>query len=150
MRFSGRLKVVLDLILNKDYINLWKITYKILGTKPERKTVVFSIKMAYYGLRALYELVPQLPMEIPIPVDVRIAKITYKAGLIEGAKDWQELYRKPTIVINLWNIVANRTGIPPLHLDSLLWMLCNEGVRKYISKIIGHETLMKLIKILRI
>lgn len=105
-----------------DYLSLWHETARCLGTQRDKKTVVFSVKMAYYGRRAAgYR--ERLPMEIPIPVDRRVARASLLSGIIEGKAGIEELMRKYRLVERAWGIVADVSSIPPLHLDSVLWVI---------------------------
>lgn len=78
-----------------------------LGSSKTAKTIVFAVKMFGYAGRITFgEFVPY-PMEIEIPEDVRIKAYT-KVFTSE----------KPSL---FWNRVAEKTGISPLHIDSILW-----------------------------
>ncbi len=111
-----------ELIEKGDYASLWHETAKCLRTQRDKKTVVFAVKMAYYGRRAAgYSEV--LPMGIPIPVDRRVARASTLSGIIEGVDSVEELMRKHRIVTKAWGIVASISDIPPLHLDSVLWVI---------------------------
>ena len=82
---------------------------KALRTKREAKTIVFAVKMFNYACRIAGYGNTALPFELPIPVDVRIRKISERLGV---KKDIQ----------GFWNKIARMVKIPPLHLDSLLWV----------------------------
>ena len=144
------LKPIYDSILSKDFLRLWKLTYESLRTRPESKTVVFSVKMAYYGLKALRQYLALLPMDIPIPVDIRIAKVTYYSGLLIGPKSWRELYVNVKVVVNVWNEIAYLSSIPPLHIDSLIWLLPNKSLRNKLRELLGEELLRKVMRELSI
>lgn len=78
-----------------------------LGSPKTAKTVVFAVKMfGYAGRIAFGEFVPY-PMEIDIPEDVRIKAYT------------ERITNEPPV--SFWRRVAEETGIPPLHIDSILW-----------------------------
>ncbi|WP_297092074.1 N-glycosylase/DNA lyase [Thermococcus sp.] len=80
---------------------------KTFGSKRSAKTVVFAVKMfGYAGRIAFREFVPY-PMAIEIPDDVRINAYT------------KRFTNEPPVVF--WNRIAGETGIPPLHIDSMLW-----------------------------
>jgi len=65
------------------------------------KTIVFSIKMFAYAMRALGYKFKPFPFEIAIPLDYRLKKINPD--------------------LNYWFYVSKQTNIPPLHIDSLIW-----------------------------
>ena len=88
-----------------------KIVYVLaeaLQTSLDSKTVVFAVKMANYGLRIITNRRLIAPMEVDIPLDSRIARITKALKIGNPKKFWREISR--------------RIGIPPLHIDSLLWI----------------------------
>ena len=102
-----------------------------LRSKRSSKTIVFSIKMICYAYRARYGRALIAPFSIPIPLDSRIAKLSWTSGVvdIEGAslRTWSDvieaLMNKPRIAQRAWSAVAKKSGIPPLHLDSILWLI---------------------------
>ena len=94
---------------------------KALGQKPWRKTIVFSAKMAYYAARTTTDPTPA-PWDVPIPVDLRIACVSASSGLVD-APSYKLLLQRPLPVIEAWNRVAEYSGIPPLNLDSVLWLV---------------------------
>ena len=102
-----------------------------LRSKWSSKTIVFSIKMICYAYRARYRRALIAPFNIPIPLDSRIAKLSWTSGVVdvEGAslRTWSDvieaLMGKPRIVQRAWSAVAEKSGIPPLHLDSILWLI---------------------------
>ena len=110
------------LIRMGDYVDLWHETARCLRTRRDKKTVVFSVKMAYYGRRAAGHT-EALPMNIPIPVDRRVARASILSGIIEGVSDVEEVMRKHRIVVRAWEMVSEISGVPPLHLDSVLWVV---------------------------
>ncbi len=121
-----------------DYIGLWHETARCLKTQKDKKTVIFSVKMAYYGRRAAgYS--EALPMSIPIPVDRRVARASIFSGVIEGVDSIEEVMRKHRIVAKGWKVAAEVSGIPPLHLDSVLWVITS-----YWELASPHEVLRSL------
>ncbi|WP_457620305.1 N-glycosylase/DNA lyase [Methanopyrus sp.] len=81
---------------------------RALDTDPRSKTVVFAVKMFGYALRLITGKFRPYPFEIPIPVDARIERVTRSI-----TDDDPRRY---------WDSIARQTGIPPLHLDSILWI----------------------------
>jgi len=90
-----------------DMMALQQNLAKALSTQKNAKTIVFSVKMFGYAMRIATGEFRPYPMEIPIPVDSRIQKITDKLGADDPITFWQGL--------------AEKTGVPPLHIDSILW-----------------------------
>ncbi|WP_292459986.1 N-glycosylase/DNA lyase [Methanothermococcus sp.] len=80
---------------------------KQLNTKKESKTVVFAVKMFGYASRIVFKKFIPYPFEIGIPKDSRIEKYTKRFTDDD--------------VIKFWNNISIETGIPPLHIDSILW-----------------------------
>ncbi|ASJ16582.1 N-glycosylase [Thermococcus chitonophagus] len=90
-----------------DMRSFWLALAKVVESEKEKKTIVFAVKMFGYASRiAFSEFIPY-PMEIPIPEDVRIIKVTRKLTQENPRKFWRE--------------VARQTGVPPLHIDSIIW-----------------------------
>lgn len=94
---------------------------KGLGQKPNAKTVVFAVKMAYYAYRerGISELVP---IHVPVPVDIRVACSSYSSGLVD-APSYRDIVRDPSPAQEGWSIVSRVSGIPEIHLDALAWSL---------------------------
>lgn len=112
---------------------------KCLGSSPEAKTVVFSVKMAYYGLRASGERL-RLPEDLPIPVDFRVAYVTYLSQMIDVNDSTPRdavkvLMSKPKAVRRVWGEVSRLSGIPPLNLDAPVWI-----IGRYVG--LGRKTLV--------
>ncbi len=80
---------------------------KQLNTKPNSKTVVFTVKMFGYASRIVFKEFIAYPYEIEIPKDSRIEKYTKKFT--------------EKNVLEFWNNISKDTKIPPLHIDSILW-----------------------------
>ncbi len=73
-----------------------------LNQRKDAKTVVFAAKMFMYGYRIVFGKDPEGLEEIEIPLDSRLKK------LLPTVKEWREL--------------SDRLGIPPIHLDALVWV----------------------------
>ncbi len=139
-----------------DYVGLWHETARCLRTQKDKKTVVFSVKMAYYGRRAAGN--PDvLPTEIPIPVDRRVARASILSGLIEGGSSIEELMRRYRIVARAWGIVADISRVPSLHLDSVLWVITSywelsspqevlRSLPKALIEKVGEDLLLAIIR----
>lgn len=126
-----------DYVLSRDYIKLARETAKCLKTLESSKTILFSVKMAYYVHRIADPSIV-LPYELPIPVDIRVACITYTSGIIDINGDCREPYIKRIMqnfrkVQLIWNRIACEAGIPPLHIDAVLWYL---GRFTYVDSIV--------------
>lgn len=130
----NKLKMCIDVynsMLGSDLNMLRRRVAKCLEANIDDKTIVFAVKMLYYGMKAL-GINATLPHDIPVPVDRRVIKISYLSGLVDfdevGWKASQldevmsKLFKKPQVVRDAWNAVSLRCGIPPLHLDSVLWL----------------------------
>ncbi len=111
-------------INSNKLIELRNYLAKCLSSEQYSKTIVFSIKMIYYGLRALgYDYT--FPFDLPIPVDRRVARISSTSGVIECTPselcsiDYVLRYQK--IIINVWNEIGRISSIPPLHIDAIIW-----------------------------
>ena len=98
-----------------------------LGAAADSKTVVFAVKMFYYTARA-FGLHVNLPCEIPLPVDRRVCLISLASGVVEGGSPTLENARRllasaPRLVAAAWSDACAPSGVPPLKLDALLWLL---------------------------
>ena len=92
------------------YNNMENFRYSItktLNTKSSSKTVVFTVKIFGYGCRMVFSRFISYPFTIEIPKDSRIER--YTAKFTEGD------------VLKFWSKIALDSGVPPLHIDSLLW-----------------------------
>jgi len=111
-----------------DLRRLWRSVSSCLEASPASKTVVFSVKMAYYGLRALGEDVSP-PPDAPMPVDLRVSRVTYLSGMatparVSGVNDAVDaLMRKASLVRRVWGRVSELSRIPPLSLDAPVWFV---------------------------
>jgi DNA-(apurinic or apyrimidinic site) lyase len=99
---------------------------EVLNSKKSAKTIVFAVKMFGYAGRIVFGKFVPYPMEIEIPEDVRIKAYT------------ERFTNEPPTAF--WNRVAEETGIPPLHIDSILWPVLGgkkevmERLKKYCPK----------------
>jgi len=129
-----RVKDFVNNLKYEDFLNLKNFIIslaKVLNQKPSDKTIVFTAKMVGYGLRIIGNKLI-FPMEIDIPIDVRISKISSDK--------------------NFWRKLSEETKIPQLHIDSLIWVTLNLDVESIkenelkvkIKKL--KEVLMKLIE----
>ncbi|MEZ0319081.1 MAG: N-glycosylase/DNA lyase [Pyrobaculum sp.] len=93
---------------------------KLLQSEPDQKTLVFTLKILNYAYSCSRGAVRLLPMDVPIPVDFRVASLSWCAGLVDMAP--REAMRRYREVQAVWNEIAQLTGIPPLHIDTVLWL----------------------------
>ena len=102
-----------------------------LKSRWSSKTIVFSLKMICYAYRARYGKPLIAPFSIPIPIDSRVAKLSWTSGVIDveeaSPRKWSDIVEavmsKPRVAQGAWSVVAKNSGIPPLHLDSILWLV---------------------------
>ncbi|AEC52609.1 N-glycosylase/DNA lyase [Pyrococcus sp. NA2] len=92
-----------------DMITFWNLIARTLNVDKRSKTIVFAVKMFGYSARIAFSEFRPYPMEIPIPEDVRIIKVTSRLTR-----------EKPQV---FWQKIARKSGVPPLHIDSILWPL---------------------------
>lgn len=115
----------------KDLRAFAKALASSLKSRWSSKTIVFSLKMVCYAYRAYYGKPLTVSFNIPIPVDSRIAKLSWTSGVIDvidsNFRKWSDIVKvmveKPRDVQRVWGIVAKKSKIPPLHLDSILWFV---------------------------
>ena len=90
-----------------DMLKLRDDLAKALNSKKDAKTVVFAVKMFGYAARISFNEFKAYPIGIPIPEDIRIMNYT------------KRFTNEPST--NFWNRIAKEVGIPPLHIDSIVW-----------------------------
>ncbi len=110
--------------------SLLRTLAECLRSSEYAKTVVFAVKMYYYGVKACLGVDIVLPKEIKVPVDRRVAYLAYTSGIVEVSSDdlgREEVIRKlmarAEVVRLAWDRVAELSSIPPLHLDAPLWVI---------------------------
>ena len=74
----------------------------LLNQEKTAKTLVFAVKMFIYACRIASGKNITAPFEIEIPLDVRLRKIPDS--------------------LEFWRNLSIKTNIPPLHLDTLIWV----------------------------
>jgi DNA-(apurinic or apyrimidinic site) lyase len=102
------------------YKDLLRCEARSLSQQEHAKTLIFSIKMGYYAIKDLIKT--PVFSDLPLPVDVRIACITYSSKMIL-TKSYKDLVKVPKLVQDVWSKVSKSSGIPTLHLDALLWRI---------------------------
>lgn len=115
------------LILYDNFLSLNDIKYyydnmfdlnQVLADKMKQKnnakTIVFAVKIYGYVARIILDKFIPYPMNIAIPIDSRITKIYEKeTGKVNHSNKQIEKY---------FMQLSQKYKIPPLHLDSLLWV----------------------------
>lgn len=139
--------------------NLLKLNVIIAdGVKADihSKTIVFAVKMAYYSLRTSGKtIIP--PIDISIPVDRRIALLSYTSGILEfegiELKNPRflelKLLSKPSIIREAWFRVAHLSNTPPLNIDSLLWVIAR-GIGSVPLHVLSGKAFNFMVKVLGI
>ncbi|MFN3803630.1 MAG: N-glycosylase/DNA lyase [Pyrobaculum sp.] len=98
----------------------WGDISTALKSPPTQKTVVFAIKILNYVYMCTRGVDRPLPFEIPLPVDYRVAYLTWCAKLVDIPPE--EAMRRQKEIQTTWSYIAHAAGIPPLHVDTLLWL----------------------------
>lgn len=130
-RFPERFDYYID-----DLGLFWRDLAAAMEGDASAKTVVFAVKMFYYALIAS-GLKPLLPREAPIPVDYRVCLMTLASGLVSSeTSDLKENARllrikHTSLVKHSWNLVSSLSGLPPLRLDSTLWLVGGAVEKKW-------------------
>lgn len=115
-------------------VGLWKWLGETLGQSEEAKTVVMAMKLIDLLKLARTGHYLDFGPEVPLPVDLRIAKISLTSGLVASgqptslnvlmgrAGDIASVQRH--VLINAWRAVAKAAGgLQLLRIDSLAWQL---------------------------
>ncbi|MEN2999729.1 MAG: N-glycosylase/DNA lyase [Acidilobaceae archaeon] len=126
---------------------------KALGAESWRKTLVFTVKMAYYATRRRGED-KVLGYELPLPVDSRVACATYSSELVQ-ARSFREIMSKQRPAQQAWLEVSRRAGIPSVNLDTLLWLTgwaprdlelhkAHEEVARILSSVMSYQEALEI------
>ncbi len=117
---------------------IWRELAKTMWQDPQDKTISFAMKCL--GLSLLMKGISSFNFSaIPIPVDIRIARFSKRAGLCSD--------ESPEILRNIWNRIlsylqSHNTAITMIHLDSLIWQIANMDagqILKYFERIGASE-----------
>jgi len=101
-----------------------------LGQEKSAKTLVFAVKMFIYACRIATGGKLVAPFEIEIPLDVRLRKIA------------------PSL--EFWRNLSREVNIPPLHLDTLVWVTMGAD-KRFLEKLPPElkEKVVKLKEVLK-
>ncbi len=107
---------------------IWLSLAKTMNQKPNKKTILFSMKCLALSLMMLG--IREFRFEFPIPVDSRIRKLTLALGLL-NEKNTNERQ-----IQTIWDTVLKELKktypeINMLHLDSYLWQKAEEIMEKF-------------------
>ncbi len=100
---------------NKDLLSLYTKLLSFASSKNSNKTSCLACKIYWYSYASItWADVYNFPMSVPIPYDSRLEKIYKKNNPNPKAtqKDVKQYYQN----------LSEKYSIPPLHLDSLLWI----------------------------
>lgn len=120
---TNRIKKI-NKILQKNitFRNFWNkleelndLISKVMNTKKDSKTNVFAVKMFWYAHEIISWKKTIYPMNIQIPVDSRIKRIYTNSLNIKNKVSNTEIQ-------NYFQTLSKKYNIPPLHLDSILWL----------------------------
>uniref|UniRef100_A0A7C3WPU0 N-glycosylase/DNA lyase n=1 Tax=Thermofilum pendens TaxID=2269 RepID=A0A7C3WPU0_THEPE len=119
-------------LLSESEVNLdffFRGLLNVVGGSRESKTVAFAVKMLYYtcrvaGVRCIGG------WEVPIPVDFRVSLVSLTSGMVSGWSCSQNLLQLASelrsgwrgVLVGLWRRAAEEAAIPPLVLDSAVWV----------------------------
>jgi len=169
LKLSGRHRSIIHECykLEPNLLRLNVIIADGVKADPRSKTIVFAVKMAYYSLRISGKnIIP--PIDISIPVDRRIALLSYTSGILEfeGIRPESpsvlelKLLSKPSIIRDAWFRVAFLSNTPPLSIDSLLWVIARgigsvplhilrEKAFNFMTKVLGKDKSSIIIELLQ-
>lgn len=116
----------IDVFEFKNLKNFVEEISKILSQRKSNKTIVFTAKMLNYAFRII-GIKTFFEDEILIPIDYRIGKISKE--------------------LNFWKKIAQKTKIPLIYIDSLIWVTFKLDVDKIEEKEL-KEKIKKLKKFL--
>jgi len=128
---SGRLVSLLE-ELKRDPLayprlahKLWNLLSEALSQPSNAKTIVFSLKMGYYAYRAAGGQPGEISrLALPLPIDNRIACLTYSSRLCEvSSGDYRVIMSRPQHAQKAWQLISDISGVSTIHLDALAWRL---------------------------
>ncbi len=97
----------------EDMIKLAQDLASFMNQKIDDKTIVFAVKMFWYGARLVYGKINIYPYWLMIPLDSRLKQL-YELNF------WQKDNEK--VIKQYYLNLSHKLNIPPLHLDSILWV----------------------------
>lgn len=113
--------------------SLWGDLSDVVGGSRDAKTIVFAMKTIDLLHRQATGRRMALPDDLPIPVDLRIARVSLAAGLLPPPPGLSVIPAMEEVepiaadrrgeIIEGWRGVAREVGLAAPALDSLLWQL---------------------------
>lgn len=100
---------------HEDMTNFWKVLSVAMQQDPHNKTMAFAVKMYGYAVRIVTNTFVTYPMDIVIPLDSRLRRIAIQ-------QDSSYSIANDATIIDYYQWLAEKYDIPPLHLDSLIWI----------------------------
>ena len=113
---------------------VWMRLAEAMRNRPQSKTIVFSVKVMDLVSLIVEKRYSNLPAEVPIPVDVHVARMAVYSGIVEGVPPGmlaEACGTRGNIFRRAWGRVAEGvsavTGrrVSVLRVDSLVWQLGN-------------------------
>jgi DNA-(apurinic or apyrimidinic site) lyase len=130
-----RLKRVLNVVgelSREDFKGFCKNSEGLLEFLSERlnqprdaKTLLFAVKMLLYACRVAGEEFKPAPFSLTVPLDVRLKKISPD--------------------LEFWKRLSREVGIPPLHLDVIVWTTM--GDKSFIGRVEDRTLKEKLLRL---
>jgi len=120
----------------------WRNLALRMGDPVDRKTIVMAMKALLMETLAATDAYPDLPPDVPIMVDSRIARLTRSSGLLrmeaneEGLSDDEFASKFKDPVVSAWRRVVGQVQpvqgprFNALRLDSLLWQVGDARTRE--------------------
>lgn len=126
-KYGGKLSALFE-EYSYDVLSMFE---DFLKNRKEEFPSLSGMKIFPHWIRSLKEKVP-IPVkrveELPIPVDVHVARATFTTGCITGkysAKGITETVKKK--VIEVWKQGLKGTGVAPIEMFRPLWLLSKHG-----------------------
>lgn len=120
--------------LGKNPMELWSGLAMAMRQKPDDKTIVFAMKIFDLMHKAETGRYVRFPANVPIPVDLRIGRVTLACGLIdappgkridEAMESIDEMLSKEKgRILAAWARVSEEAGgLSLFRIDSLVWQI---------------------------
>jgi DNA-(apurinic or apyrimidinic site) lyase len=119
--------------LYRDMLRLRDLLASAMRQEQHAKTIVFAVKIFGYAMRISGADFVPYPMEIDIPLDFRIQRITQLLGSSEDP-------------ISFWRSVARASRVPPLHIDSVLWNIASASYAELEESFKSDQGLLNSLK----
>ena len=124
-RYEGDVRKIFE---SRDALRIFEELKNIKGFGPKLSSLFIKFAVSLNFTRNLKNL-----EKVPIPVDVHLAKLAFRLGIIKGKeKDYQKFIPE---IIEIWSKAARNAKVSWLDLNDALWILGAYGCKKKLCEI---------------